>query len=249
MTPSPILKVLSTLRQNGVRSLLMGGQACVLYGGAEFSRDTAIVALADDDNLERLASAVVELQADVIAVPPFEKRHLEAGHAVHFRCRASEVAGMRLDVMARIRGLPRFELLWDRRSTIDTDGGSIEILSLPDLVVAKKTQRDKDWPMITRLVEADYAAHASEAGPERLAFWFRELRTPELLVDLAKAAADAARIASADRPLLTYAIIGDLGAVTASLREEEDGEREADRAYWAPLRAELEAMRARRLQG
>jgi hypothetical protein len=27
-----------------VRALLMGGQACVLYGGAEFSRDTDLVA-------------------------------------------------------------------------------------------------------------------------------------------------------------------------------------------------------------
>ena len=44
MTPSPILKVLSSIQRNGVRALLMGGQACVLYGGAEFSRDTDLVA-------------------------------------------------------------------------------------------------------------------------------------------------------------------------------------------------------------
>lgn len=48
MTPSPILKVLFTLTRSGVRSLLMGGQACVLYGAAEFSRDTDIVVPADD---------------------------------------------------------------------------------------------------------------------------------------------------------------------------------------------------------
>jgi hypothetical protein len=101
LTPSPILKVLSTLTTSGVRSLLMGGQACVLYGGAEFSRDTDIVVLADDDNLGRLVAAVAELEADVIAVPPFLRRHLEAGHAVYFRCRAGGVEGMRLDVMAR----------------------------------------------------------------------------------------------------------------------------------------------------
>ena len=94
----------------------------------------------------------------MIAVPPFEKRHLEAGHAVHFRCRAAVAEGMRLDVMATIRGLPDFEPLWERRTTIETEEGPIEVLSLPDLVTAKKTQRDKDWPMITRLVEADYAA-------------------------------------------------------------------------------------------
>ncbi|MCY3014790.1 MAG: hypothetical protein NT171_08875 [Planctomycetota bacterium] len=81
MTPSPILKVLSTLTTSGVRSLLMGGQACVLYGGAEFSRDTDLLVLADDANLERLTAALAALEADVIAVPPFERRHLEGGLA------------------------------------------------------------------------------------------------------------------------------------------------------------------------
>ena len=40
MIPNPILKVLSTLTTHRVRHLLMGGQACVLYGAAQFSRDT-----------------------------------------------------------------------------------------------------------------------------------------------------------------------------------------------------------------
>ena len=39
MIPSPILKALSTIRTRRVDHLLMGGQACVLYGAAEFSRD------------------------------------------------------------------------------------------------------------------------------------------------------------------------------------------------------------------
>jgi hypothetical protein len=93
LTPSPILKVLSTIRRNGVRSLLMGGQACVLYGGAEFSRDTDIMVVSDAENLARLQAAVDELQAEVIAVPPFDRRFLQAGHAVHFRCRIPEAAG------------------------------------------------------------------------------------------------------------------------------------------------------------
>ena len=39
LLPSPIRKALSTLTTHQVRYLLMGGQACVLYGAAEFSRD------------------------------------------------------------------------------------------------------------------------------------------------------------------------------------------------------------------
>ena len=47
--------------------------------------------------------------------------------------------------------------------------------------------------------------------------------------------------------LLAHALAGDVAAVAAGLRVEEDAEREADRAYWAPLRRELEQMRFDRL--
>ena len=46
MTRNPILKVLSLIRTHRVRALLMGGQACVFYGAAEFSRDTDLAVLA-----------------------------------------------------------------------------------------------------------------------------------------------------------------------------------------------------------
>ena len=36
MIPNPIRKVLSTMEAHQVRVLLMGGQACVFYGAAEF---------------------------------------------------------------------------------------------------------------------------------------------------------------------------------------------------------------------
>jgi len=39
LIPNPIVKVLSTLSCHEVRHLLMGGQACVFYGAAEFSRE------------------------------------------------------------------------------------------------------------------------------------------------------------------------------------------------------------------
>jgi len=40
LDPNPIHKVLSTFQSCKVGALLMGGQACVFYGAAEFSRDT-----------------------------------------------------------------------------------------------------------------------------------------------------------------------------------------------------------------
>jgi hypothetical protein len=54
----------------------MGGQACVFYGAAEFSRDTDFAILADAENLARLGKALAELQAEPIALPPFELKYL-----------------------------------------------------------------------------------------------------------------------------------------------------------------------------
>ena len=55
---------------------------------------------------------------------------------------------MRVDVMSKMRGVDSFAKLWRRRTTIEISGGEkYDLLSLPDLVQAKKTQRDKDWPM------------------------------------------------------------------------------------------------------
>ncbi len=80
----------------------------------------------------------------MIAVPPLSLEHLERGHAVHFRCRHPEAVGMRVDVMAKMRGVDSFEQLWQRRTTLEAeDGTKYELLALPDLVKAKKTQRDK----------------------------------------------------------------------------------------------------------
>lgn len=223
----------------------MGGQACVLFGAAEFSRDADFAVLADADNLHRLRDALAELQADVIAVPPFELRHLERGHAVHFRCRHPHAAGLRVDVMARLRGVDPFPALWERRTTWDLDAaGEIDTLSLPDLVASKKTQRDKDWPMLRRLVEVSYDASYAAPTAMEVEFWLRELRTPELLAECASRF-PAAAAGHARRAVL--AVAEGFDAVRAALLEEETREREVDRAYWAPLKAELEAMRHGRI--
>jgi hypothetical protein len=235
------------MREHQVQCLLMGGQACVLYGAAEFSRDTDLAILASEENAERLTKAMQGLEAEVIAVPPFLLQHLDAGHAVHFRCRHPEAAGMRVDVMSRMRGVTDFHTLWERRTTLEMDDGTLcDLLSLPDLVKAKKTQRDKDWPMIRRLVEANYFANQANPSSEQLTFWFQQLRTPELLRDLAQAHPALAKEAVAMRALVDHAISNDVPALTRAVEEEERHERIEDQAYWQPLKLELERLRRER---
>jgi hypothetical protein len=135
----------------------MGGQACVLYGAAEFSRDIDLAILADPRNLSRLEKVLSDLRAEPIAVPPFHLKYLKRGHAIHFRCMDPEAVHIRIDIMSKMRGLEPFTKLWRRRTTLVLPGNlSCNLMSLPDLVKAKKTQRDKDWPMIRRLLEAHY---------------------------------------------------------------------------------------------
>jgi hypothetical protein len=227
-----------------VRALLMGGQACVFYGAAEFSRDADLLVLADAANLERLEAALRELQAQCIAVPPLTLDYLQRGHAVHFRCHHPEAKDIRVDVMSRLRGVDEFEALWSRRTTLtDVDGMVYELLSLPDLVQAKKTQRSKDWPMLQRLLEAHYLQHRDDATSERQYFWLQELRTPELLVEAIQRWPEPAEQIAHQRSLLLLAKAGQLDQLREALSVEEQTERQHDSAYWKPLKSELERLR------
>lgn len=247
MIPSPIHKVLLVMREHGVRSLLMGGQACVLYGAAEFSRDADLVVLADMDNLRRLADAFVTLDATVEYVPPFEAQYLERGHAVHFRCARQDVRDLRVDVMAKMRGVDPFPALWERRTTVTLgetpDRLDVDVLALTDLVKAKKTQRDKDWPMIRRLIEANYFSFREDPTAARIDFWLRELRSPELLVECVRSFPEAAQLVGRERAAVAAAMRDEPEDIERELQHEQDVERANDRAYWTPLRKELERLR------
>ena len=208
------------MQTHRVRALLMGGQACVFYGAAEFSRDTDLAILADAANLARLRKALAELRADPIAVPPFEIKYLRKGHAVHFRCQHPEALRMRVDVMSKMRGVDHFAKLWRRRTTIQLpDGSACDLMSLPDLVQAKKTQRDKDWPMIRRLLEAHYFENQKRPNTAQIQFWLLELRTPELLIELAKRNTVLCQRMMAKRPLLVVAASGKQAALERMLAE------------------------------
>jgi hypothetical protein len=222
----------------------MGGQACVFYGAAEFSRDTDFAILAEASNLARLRKALAGLRAKPIAVPPFEIKYLRQGHAIHFRCQHPEALRMRVDVMSKMRGVDSFAKLWERRTTLQIPGGEkCDLLSLPDLIQAKKTQRDKDWPMIRRLVEASFFENRRKPSPAQIRFWLAEFRTPQLLIEIARKNPVVAKKLVAKRPLLRLASAGEAGKLEKELAAEELTERENDRRYWLPLKKTLDKLR------
>lgn len=222
----------------------MGGQACVLYGAAEFSRDTDIALFASPSNLELLTQALRSLQARRIAVPPFDLSYLQKGHAIHFRSYHPDSFRMRIDVLSVMRGVESFKALWERRVRMAIDANlTVDVISIADLVLTKKTQRDKDWPMIRRLIESHYLTTKNPSS-DTIRFWLGESRTPRMLMELAEKYFEIAKKLSVVRPLLQTALRGNELEVEEELDKEQKLERERDRHYWRPLVQELEALRA-----
>jgi hypothetical protein len=247
LSQNPIHKALLTFRKCDVKFLLMGGQACILYGGAEFSRDLDLTIGITASNLDAVKKALDLLNAEQVFVPDLKPDALFRGHACHFRCKSADVEGLRIDLMAKMRNCPDFDILWEQRTIIEIpEIGEIGVMSLPHLVLAKKTQREKDWPMIRLLIEADVAQYRSSADQEKNTFWLLQCRTPELICELAGQNHDLCGQLVPDRPLLAHAISRNIQKIELMLMQEELDEKHKDQEYWAPLKKELEQWRLQR---
>ena len=118
------------------------------------------------------------------------------------------VAPLRVDIMSLMRAVAPFAEIWERHTTIALPDPSsqaavlVDLLSLGDLVNANRTQRDKDWPMLRRLVDASHAsAREAEVSEEQVDFWLAMLRSPEFLRDaVAQFPDQALNVACPDLP-------------------------------------------------
>ncbi len=97
--------------------------------------------------------------------------------------------------------------------------------------------------MIRRLVEAHYLQYRKKPVPEQIDFWFKELRTPSFLIELAGKYPVRLPALKKQRFLLQLASTGDAKGLRKAFEDEERQERETDRNYWLPLISELEQMR------
>ncbi|RPH88609.1 MAG: hypothetical protein EHM75_03730, partial [Desulfobacteraceae bacterium] len=122
MNPNPTAKVLSTFQNHKVKALLIGGQACILYGAAEFSRDVDLAVMVSPGNIEKIKKALEELDAENIYVPDLSAEALIRGHACHFRFPKSDPKGFRIDIIAKMRDVATFPSLWRKRKEVQLPG-------------------------------------------------------------------------------------------------------------------------------
>jgi hypothetical protein len=92
-------------------------------------------------------------------------------------------------------------------------------------------------------VEAHFFQHNAKPRAAQIKFWLLELRTTQLLLEVAQANASLARRLAAKRPLLRHAAAGKLAQLESALAVEENSGRAEDKAYWSPLLKELERLR------
>ena len=132
----------------------------------------------------------------------------------------------------------------------DPSGTVYQLLGIEDLVQSKKTQRDKDWPMIRRLVDAHYAEFRDEPRREQVTFWLRESRSPTVLIEVARRFPQPAGMHATTRPLLEAAVSANEPDLERRLAEEASEIRLTDKLYWQPLIDELHRLRqAKRRSG
>lgn len=163
LQPFDAAEIFRVLDDHGVRYILVGGVAAVAHGYTGATFDADIVPERGDDNLGRLAAALVALEAKVYADPrrssgsPPEAGDLDLNDPASLRRRLAwyfSTSAGRLDVLLVVDGPGGFEPLAEHASVVRMAGVDVLVMSLEDLIEAKEAaRRPKDLRALGELRE------------------------------------------------------------------------------------------------
>lgn len=134
------------LAANGVRFVVIGGLAGNALGSPSITDDLDICYARDDTNLERLATALQELEARLRGAPPglrflIDAKTLKAGDHFTFETSAGS-----LDCLGTPAGTTGFDELSPRARVLEIAGHEIAVASIDDLIAMKRAAgRPKDF--------------------------------------------------------------------------------------------------------
>lgn len=139
--------IAGVLRAYGVQFVVIGGFAAIYYGSPFATEDIDVVPLSDRDNLNRLSTALYELDARVRAAEldeplPFhhDATSLAAGRIWNLTTRFGD-----LDITFVPSGTTGFADLTRDATTVVLRGTEVRLASLADIVRSKEAAgRDKD---------------------------------------------------------------------------------------------------------
>ena len=128
-----------------VAYLLIGGQATVIYGAADFTQDVDIWIRPDLQNFDRLLRSLAACRARVHKLtPPLTLHWARRGHGFHFIVPTRE-SRVPLDVLARPPRVGSFAAAKKRARLEDTDWGRLPLVAEEDLVLRRQGQPQGYW--------------------------------------------------------------------------------------------------------
>ena len=139
------LGILQVLEDNGVRHIVIGGIAAATHGSPTVTGDLDVCYSREGDNLDRLATALRQLDARLRGAPddvvfPLDGPRLAAGDHFTFTTRLGD-----FDCMATPSGVAGYDELRANAVDVDLDGLTVAISSIDDLIRMKRAAgRPKD---------------------------------------------------------------------------------------------------------
>ena len=143
--PSDFSRILRLLHAEGAEFIVVGGMAMVSHGSATITADLDICYRRTAENLERLVRALAPLRPRLRGAPadlPFlwDARTLRNGLNFTLVTTAGD-----LDLLGELAGVGDFEALATQAEAMDIEGQRTSIISLDQLIRAKRAAgRTKD---------------------------------------------------------------------------------------------------------
>jgi hypothetical protein len=159
MAPLQADAIFGCLERNGVRYVLIGGLAAILHGSPQLTFDADICPARDADNLEKLATALREMNARI--------RTPDVAAGLAFPCDAKFLQGVEtlnlvtafgdLDLTFVPAATKGYEDLAERALSVVVKGLGIRVASLEDIIRSKEAaNRPKDLaalPVLRQLLK------------------------------------------------------------------------------------------------
>lgn len=145
-------KLIETLNAHEVEYLIIGGVAASVHGSARVTFDLDILYRRTRENIQRMVDALTPLHPYLRGAPPglpfrFDVETIRSGCNFTFTTDAGP-----LDCLGEMTGVGRYEQVVDRATIAEAHGLRCRVLSLHDLIEAKRAAgRPKDFETIAEL--------------------------------------------------------------------------------------------------
>ena len=251
-----MIQTLSLLSQSPVRFLLISGQATVLYGATEFTEDLDIWVAPDQENLDRLLATLRRLNARVGPLTPcLTEQNARFGHGFHFVVTEPDGHSWPVDVMGQPPRVGDFDSAFSDALALLPSLPKLKTIDPMRLVALKKTDRDRDYSVIARLVELtveDWLRRGIPT-PAQMRWACAEARSVTPIMQLWRLPGFREAFDACARPCLRV-IAGvlrpdkplddeSLDRFVAALDEEKRQYQQDSRAYWRRIVDDLKKLR------